>query len=491
MTNKSDFAPTGIKGLDYILCGGFPRNRVYLIQGDPGVGKTTLGLQFLRAGARQGEKGLYITLSESENELRSVAASHEWDLSGIEIYEHLIGEGDDAEDMTVFHPSEVELGETIQAIMAKVRQFRPQRLVIDALSEIRLLAQSSFRYRKQVLALKKFFSGEKITVLFLDERISESQDLQLQSVPHGVIELERYTPDYGAARRRMQIVKIRGLAFRDGFHDFAIRTGGLEVFPRLVAAEYPSEPPAGQISSGVGDLDAMLGGGVDRGSSTLIMGPAGAGKSGLATQYAAAAAERGEKALMFVFEEGIGTLFNRSRSLGIPLEEHCRSGAITLTQIDPAQLQPGEFAQKVRDAVEDGGVSVVVIDSINGYLNAVPEERFLLLHLHELLTYLGQHGVATILVFAQYGLIGTMHSAVDLSYLADSVVLLRYYESRGRLHKAISVVKKRGGEHETAIRELKMSGAGVSVGATLDNLHGVMTGVPQAAAFGGAVLGER
>lgn len=473
-------ASTGVEGLDHILLGGFPRNRVYLVQGDPGVGKTTLGLQFLLEGAREGEVGLYVTLSETKEELLAVAASHGWSLDSINIYEQLVGEESlEEEETTVFYPSEVELGETIKGILVEVDRLKPVRVVLDSLSEIRLLAQSTLRYRKQILALKQFFAQRKVTVLFLDDRTSEYQDMQLQSVPHGVLELERYTPLYGAARRRLQLVKVRGLNFRDGYHDFSIHTGGIVVYPRLVAAEHRRRVTQDRISSGITPLDAMLGGGIDRGTSTLIMGPAGSGKSALATQYAVAAARRGERAAMFIFEESLSSLFHRSTSINIDLDRYVQEGLITVHQVDPAQLQPGEFAHLVRHAVERDGINVLVIDSLNGYLNAVPEERFLLLHLHELLSYLGQHDVATVLVFAQHGLIGSnMVTSVDVSYLADCVLLLRYYEAQGRLHKAISVVKKRSGAHENSLREFVMSSSGISVGDRLEQYRGVLSGIP-------------
>ncbi len=475
----SEAAATGIEGLDHILLGGFPRNHVYLLQGDPGVGKTTLGLQFLLEGVRNGEKALYLTLSETRSELQAVARSHNWDPTGIDIYEQLVGEESlDEEDSTVFYPAEVELGQTIKALLNEVDRLKPSRVVLDSLSEIRLLAQSTLRYRKQILALKQFFANRNVTVLLLDDRTAEVNDLQLQSVPHGVVELERYTPMYGAARRRMQLVKVRGLNFRDGYHDFSIKTGGIVVYPRLVAAEHRRYVEQGPMPCGVDALDAMLGGGIDRGTSTLVMGPAGCGKSALSTQYAVGAANRGEQAAMFIFEESISSLFNRSASLGMPLREHAEAGRVKVRQVDPAQLQPGEFASLVRHAVEVEEARVIVIDSLNGYLNAVPEERFLLLHLHELLSYLGENGVATVLVFAQHGLVGTMHSTVDVSYLADSVILLRYFEARGKIRKAVSIVKKRGGLHDTSIRDFTMSAAGLSVGEPLSDLRGVLTGVP-------------
>jgi circadian clock protein KaiC len=474
-----NIASTGIAGLDHILLGGFPRNRVYLIQGDPGVGKTTLGLQFLLEGVRQGEQALYITLSESADELHAVAKSHGWDISKVAIYEQLVGEEAlREEDSTVFYPSEVELGETIRGMLVEVDRVKPKRVVIDSLSEIRLLAQSGLRYRKQILALKQFFAGRDATVLCLDDRTSEIQDIQLQSVPHGVLELERFTPLYGAARRRLQLVKVRGLNFRDGYHDFNIVTGGIVVYPRLVAAEHRAFVRKEQLSSGLERLDLMLGGGIDRGTSTVVMGPAGTGKSALATQYAIAAAQRGERAASFIFEESVSGVLHRAESLGMPMKKHLDEGTMMLRQVDPAQLQPGEFSHLVRHSVEVDNARVVVIDSLNGYLNAVPEERFLLLHLHELLSYLGQHGVATILVYAQHGLIGQMASTVDVSYLADCVVLLRYFEAEGRIHKAVSVVKKRSGEHESAIRSLMMSKEGLHIGDRLANYRGVLSGIP-------------
>ena len=480
MSASTNVAATGITGLDHILLGGFPRNRVYLVQGDPGVGKTTLGLQFLLEGIRQGETALYITLSESKEELEAVARSHNWTLEGLHIYEQLVGEEAlTEEETTVFYPAEIELGETIKGMLLEVNRLKPQRVVIDSLSEIRLLAQSGLRYRKQILALKQFFAGRKVTVLCLDDRTNDVSDLQLQSVPHGVVELERYTPLYGAARRRMQLVKVRGLRFRDGYHDFNIETGGLVVYPRLVAAEHRSSMHHQPIPSGLAPLDTMLGGGIERGASTVVMGPAGSGKSALASQYIVAAASRGEKAAMFLFEESRNGSINRARSLGMSLGEHVDNGIVQIRQVDPAELQPGEFAHLVREAVEDFGAKVIVIDSLNGYLNAVPEERFLLLHLHELLSYLSYHGVATILVFAQHGLLGSMQSVVDVSYLADCVILMRYFEARGRIHKAISVVKKRSGPHETAIRGLNMGPNGLEVGEPLETYHGVLTGIPR------------
>jgi circadian clock protein KaiC len=474
-------AGTGIAGLDGILGGGFPKDHVYLIQGDPGAGKTTLSLQFLLEGVRHGEKSLYVTLSETKKELSAVARSHGWSLDGIEIHEQLVREESlrEEEDTTIFHPSEIELGQTVARILEEVERVNPQRVVLDSLSEIRLLSQSTLRYRKQILALKEYFSNRGCTSLFLDDRTSEGNDLQLHSVPHGVLVLERRAPLYGSPRRRLEIVKLRGVEFRGGYHDFNIRRGGIELYPRLIAARDRGEGESAVLASGIDEVDALLGGGLETGSSTLIMGPAGAGKSTLATQYAIAAASRGEQAALFIFDESLRTLIKRSAAIGMGLTEHLESGRITAQQVDPAELAPGEFAHLVRLAVEEKGAKVIVIDSLNGYLNAMPEERFLTLHLHEMLTYLGDHGVATILVMAQHGLIGSnMISSVDVSYLADCVVLLRYYEAEGELHKAISVMKKRSGDHEKAIREFSMTAEGLTVGPPLKQFRGILSGIP-------------
>lgn len=472
---------TGIKGLDHVLGGGLPKDHVYLVQGDPGAGKTTLSLQFLLEGAEHGEKGLYLTLSETRRELEAVARSHGWSLEPIRIYEQLVTEHSltEDEDTTMFHPSEIELGQTIARILEEVERVQPQRVVLDSLSEIRLLSQSTLRYRKQILGLKQYFSNRGATVLFLDDRTSEGNDLQLHSVPHGVLILERRAPLYGAPRRRLEVVKLRGVNFSGGFHDFTIERGGIRVFPRLVAAEHRGHPEEGSLSSGIEEIDSLLGGGIELGASTLIMGPAGVGKSTLATQYAAAAANAGHHAALFVFDESRRSLFARSRAIGLDLQTYVESGSISVQQVDPAELAPGEFAHLVRESVEQRNAKVVVIDSLNGYLNAMPEERFLTLHLHELLTFLGDHGVATILVMAQHGLIGAnMVTSVDVSYLADCVVLLRYYESGGELHKAISVMKKRSGEHERAIRDYRMSKDGLAVGEPLTQFRGILSGIP-------------
>jgi len=472
---------TGIEGLDLILRGGLPRSHSYLLQGDPGAGKTTLSLQFLLEGGRLGETSLYVTLAETRRELEAVAQSHGWTLDSIQIHEQLVREEvlRDSGDTTIFHPSEVELGQTIGAILDAVDKVKPQRVVIDSLSEIRLLSQSAHLYRKQILALKQYFANRGVTVFFIDDRTGEENDLQLRSVPHGVIVLERRAPLYGAPRRRVEVVKLRGVQFTGGFHDFVIRPGGIIVYPRLIASHHGADFEAGIAGSGIAELDLLLGGGLELGSSTLLLGPAGVGKSTMAVQCAVTAAARGERAALFIFDESRRTLLKRADGLGMDLSGHVAAGRISIQQVDPAELAPGEFASLVRDAVEKQGAKVLVVDSLNGYLHAMPEERFLTLHLHELLSYLGEQGVATILVMAQYGLIGSnMVSAVDVSYLADCVVLFRYYELDGELHKVVSVMKKRGGNHERAIRELTMSDEGIKVGEPLRDLRGILSGIP-------------
>jgi circadian clock protein KaiC len=471
---------TGIDGLDQILNGGLPRDRVYLIQGDPGAGKTTLALQFLREGVRSGETALYITLSETEDELRQMAASHGWSLDGLTIFEPpilrkaLLRE----EENTLFHPSDVELGETMRSIFEEFERVRPTRVVIDSLSEIRLLSQSALRYRRQILALKQFFSGRHVTVVLLDDR-NASDDLQVQSVPSGVIQLQQLPPEYGSDRRRLRVVKVRGIAFAGGYHDFSILRGGLSVYPRLTAAEHREETQPDSISSGIAELDALLGGGIQRGTSTLITGAAGTGKSALACHFVHQAAEQGEPAAMFLFDERRDTLLARSSALGLRLERHLESGLIALQQVDPAELAPGEFVHRVREEVEERNARVILIDSLNGYLNSMPGDRFLLIQLHELLTYLGHRGVATILVSAGQGLFSTQpHEEIDVSYLADSVIVLRYFEAHGEVRKAIAVVKKRSGRHETSIRELRLGAGGIQLSEPLREFRGVLHGVP-------------
>lgn len=470
-------AETGIHGLDDILGGGLPRNRIYLLKGQPGTGKTTLALQFLLSGAERGEAGLYITLSETLEELEAVATSHAWSLDKVKVFE-LKARGSERDDYTMFHPAEVELGEAMKTLLAETAAAKPARIVFDSLSEIRLLAQQPLRYRREILNLKQHFAGKNCTVLLLDDHVAGSES-QLESLAHGVIALERSSPFYGKTRRRLEVVKLRGVSYHDGFHDFSIEQGGLRVFPRMVATRSPGTFERGTLLSQVPEFDELLGGGLDRGTGTLLIGPAGSGKSALATQFAVAAAARGEKAIIYTFDEGIMTAFARADSLGMPLRRFVDSGHIKIEQVDPAEMSPGEFMDAVRRAVEQDRARVVVIDSLTGYLNAVPEEHFLRSQLHELLTYLGQRGVVTILIATQHGLIGTaMSSPVDVSYLADTVILLRYFEAAGRVRNALSVVKKRGGKHERTIREFALRDTGVHIGAPLQDFHGVLTGVP-------------
>ena len=424
--------PTGIGGLDNILGGGLVADRIYLIDGDPGAGKTTLGLQFLIQGMRTGERGLYVTLSETNDELAEVARSHGWDLSGLDILELAPSEDALAADSenTLYHAWEIELGQTTRALLERVEARKPTRVVLDSLSEMRLLAQSPLRYRRQILALKQFFAGRHCTVLLLDDRTSDASDLHLQSIAHGVVALDRLSPEYGVMQRRLQVLKMRGRSFRAGYHDYLIARGGITVFPRLVSAEHIGEYPPGQLKSGVAQLDAVMDGGLDRGTSVLIMGPAGAGKSTFSAQYAYAAAERGDNVAFFVFEESRRLLLTRTAGLGIDLQKHVDNGHVFIRHVDPGEMTIGQLVHLIREQVEERGAKMVVIDSLNGYLNAMPEVRFLGLHLHELLSYLGQRGVTTLMVMAQHGLISdNMQTPVDTSYLADAVILLRYFEA--------------------------------------------------------------
>jgi circadian clock protein KaiC len=471
---------TGIAGLDDILCGGLDAERLYLVEGEPGTGKTTLALQFLLEGARRAERGLYVTLSESERELRLVAKRHGWSLDEISIFELVPPEAalDPEKELTLFHPAELELSETSKMIFDRVADVEPTRVVFDSLSEMRLLAQNSLRYRRQILALKHFFAGRRCTVLLLDDLSSSEQDLQLHSIAHGVITLQQTAVDYGAERRRMRVKKMRGIKFRGGYHDFIIATGGITIFPRLVAAEHHKAFIGDLATSGVAELDMLLGGGLERGTSVLLVGGAGVGKSSIAVTYAVGAARRGERVAMFAFDEGLGTLFARAAGLGVNMQEYVDQGVITVQQIDPAEMSPGEFTQLVRDEVEKRNVRVLLIDSLNGYLNAMPDERFLVLQVHELLSYLNQLGVLTIMVLAQHGLLGQMQTPIDLSYLSDSVIMLRYFEAAGRVRRALSVVKKRSGTHENAIREFQLTANGVKVGPPLTEFSGILTGTP-------------
>jgi len=484
MTGNGDdsIAATGIAGLDDILRGGLPANRVYLIQGDPGTGKTTLGLQFLLEGLRIGESGMYVSLSETRAEITGVARSHGWSLDGIKLFEmqEVAPQLSEEAENTLFEPSEVELREIMRRLLGEIEQSKANRVVFDSLSELRLLAQHPLRYRRQILMLKQFFAGRRCTVLFLDDRTATEDDRQLQSIAHGVILLEQHAADYGNDRRRLRAVKVRGLQPRGGYHELAIVKGGMRVFPRLLASEQLTKFDRTILPSGVPELDALLGGGVDRGTATLIIGPSGSGKSTLALRYALSAVERGEHVSMFIFDERIQTLHLRAIGLGLDLEGAVASGRLFLKQIDPAEMGPGEFVASVNAAALEDKTRVIVIDSVNGYLNAMPEERALALQLHELLTVLGQRGVSTFLLMAQHGILGpAMVSPIDVSYLADTVVLLRYFEAEGAMRKAISVLKKRSGTHEETIREYRVGApSGISVGRPLTGFRGIMTGVP-------------
>ena len=475
----STLASTGTKGLDDIIGGGLPRNRSYLIQGQPGSGKTTLAVQFLLEGLRAGEKSLYVTLSESREEIEGVADSHGWSLGDLAILElsaieELIG----VENVTtMLHPAEIDLKRTIDRVMVEIDRLRPHRIVIDSLAELRLLAQDPLRYRRQLLALKQNLSRRRATVLLLDDRASHGDDLQVQSIVHGVISLERMASAYGTVRRRAVVDKLRGVGYRTGYHDYVIERGGCVIFPRLIAAEHHASHDEAPMSSGVEALDAMLAGGIELGSNLLLLGPAGSGKSSIATCFIHAACQRGEKVVVWGFEETNTTLFQRATGLGMDIRPFVPTGLLSPRQVDPAVLSPGELAHSIRRDVEQYGVKLVVIDSLSGYLASMPAEEHLHLHLHELLTYLNQQGVVTIMTMAQHGLIGTVKSA-DVSYIADAVLMLRFFEAFGAIKKAISVIKKRTGGHEDTIREFSLAGGQVRVGEPLAKFQGVITGTP-------------
>jgi len=474
---------SGVDGLDDILCGGLPSDCFYLVQGDPGSGKTTLALQFLFEGLRQGERVLYITLSETKQELLKVARSHGWSLEKIPLLELSAIESllRPEAQTTVFHPSEMELSKVSQLILDEGKKHRPARVVFDSLSEFRLIAETPLRYRRQLLNLKQEFARYKSTVLLLDDKMDGSSlgsDPHVLSLTHGVVEMEQLSPDYGTSRRRLRVVKMRGVKFREGFHDYAIVSGGLKIFPRLIAAEHHTEFKREPVSSGIKELDQLFGGGPDRGTTTLILGPAGTGKSTLAMQYATQMAARGERSILFAFDETRGVMLSRAKALGLDLESHVESGTITVQQVDPAELSPGEFGRRIVGAVE-GGCKLVVIDSLNGYLNAMPGEKYLSNQLHELCSSLNQQGVITILILPQHGLVGANEAPVDLSYLSDSVMTLRYFEADGEVKQAVAVVKKRSGHHEKTIREFKLeSGKGIRIGPPLKEFQGVLSGVP-------------
>ena len=474
-------ALTGVPGLDDILNGGLAAGRVFLVEGSPGTGKTTTAVRFLMTGAEQGERGLYITLSETEEELRESSTSHGHDIGEqFEIYELVPPETllDEQQQQSLLYSSDLELGETTRKIFDAFERVKPQRVVIDSLSEIRLLAQSSLRYRRQILALKHYFAKAGATVLMLDDLTTDTHDKTVHSVAHGVIRLEELAPTYGAERRRLRVIKFRGRHYRGGYHDFIIEQGGVRVFPRLVSANQQTTFKRETLGTNSRELDSLLGGGIERGSSTLILGPAGTGKSLLALTFAAAALKRGERAALFIFDEELGLLFQRARGLGIDLQAMVDGGHLFVVQVDAAELSPGQFAQMVRDRVERHDVTTVLIDSLNGYQASMPEEQALILHMHELLQFLNRRGAATFLTVAQHGLVGDMKSPVDVTYLADTVILLRYFEALGRVLRAISVIKKRTGSHENTIREYRIGSDGISLGQPLENFQGVLRGVP-------------
>jgi circadian clock protein KaiC len=472
---------TGSEGLDNILGGGLDPNRMYLYEGSPGSGKTTIALQFLLEGRRQGERVLYVTLSETKRELELVAKRHGWSLEGIDVFELVTPEDslDPELELTVLHPAEMELSETTRQVFDRVTETNPTRVIFDSLSEMRLLAQSPLRYRRQVLALKHFFTTRRCTVILLDDQTSEAGDLQLHSISHGVVLLEQLAIDYGAERRRLRVIKMRGIQFRGGYHDFAIRKGGLQIYPRLIAAEHHTVFSGEVASSGNPNMDEMLGGGLERGTNALLIGPAGVGKSSLALSYAVAACERGEQVAFFIFDENIGTLLARGRALGLDIEPWMKRGLLHLQQVDPAELSPGEFTATVRHSVEVHGAKLVILDSLNGYLNAMPDGRFLILQMHELLTYLAQKGVISMMVLAQHGLVGPMDTPIDISYLSDAVIMLRYFEHTGVVRRALSVVKKRSSHHENTIREFRLGSSGIQVGEPLSHFSGIFSGTPE------------
>ena len=498
MTETTAAPPTkarlGIPGLDDLLGGGLTRGRSYLLAGSPGTGKTTIAAQFLMEGAAQGETGLYVTLAETEEELRASAASHGWTLDPlITVFELVPPDSllDPQQEQTLLYSSDLELGETTRAIFERMQRLRPARLVLDSLSEVRLLAQSSLRYRRQLLAMKHFFARFGTTVLLLDDLTTETLDKTVHSIAHGVIRLEELAPNYGAEQRRLRIVKYRGQRFRGGFHAFNIDTGGVRVFPRLVASEHRKSFRREMVGTGIGGLDLLFGGGLERGTATLIIGPAGTGKSLVCFQLISAAVRRGERAALFVFDEEMGLLFSRARAMGLDLEAMHDHDLVSITQVDAAEMSPGEFAQMVRDEAAMPGTTTVVIDSLNGYQASMQEERDLVLHMRELLQYLNRQGIVSVLTVAQHGLVGNMQSPVDVTYLADTVALLRYFEAFGRVRRAISIIKKRAGMHEDTIREFRISSAGISVGEPLSAFQGVLRGIPEYAGENAPLLDDR
>jgi circadian clock protein KaiC len=479
---QPDRIKTGVSGLDDILSGGLPVGQMYLLEGTPGTGKTTIAMQFIMAGIQADEAALYITLSESKLELESSARSHGWNPQHLSIEEFIPEEASlsPEQQYTVFHPSELELASTVQKLTQLIEERKPRRLVIDSLSELRLLAADTMRYRRQLLALKQFFAGRDTTVLLLDDRSAEGSDMQLQSIAHGVIRLDRIKQSYGVNRRHVEVLKMRGSKFREGFHDYTIETGGVCIYPRLVANEHDSNFPMERVRSGIDALDAMFGGGINRGSSTLLIGPTGAGKSTLAMQYAYTAAKRGDRAIVYAFDEVLRTAQERAEAFGLSVREEIAKGTLAMSQIDPAELSPGEFVWQIRRDVEEKDTRIVVIDSLNGLLNAMPGERDLTLQLHELVAFLNQKGVVTFIILTQHGLVGNMQTEIDVSYLSDTVVLLRYFEAEGEIRQVVSVLKQRVGRHERNLRQFRLDESKIEVGAPLKNFRGVLTGVPDA-----------
>jgi len=480
---------TGIPGLDDVLAGGLPRDRLYLVEGTPGTGKTTLALQFLLEGRRLGELGMYVTLSETKDELQSSAATHGWSLDGISVVE-LVPEASvgSEQEQTLLHPAEFELGETTGRILERIERERPARLILDSLSELRLLAQSPLRYRRQILALKHRFTSHGCTVLLLDDQTAEPRDLQLHSIAHGVIALEQSSSSYGSERRSVRVVKMRGVQFRGGYHDCEIEMGGLVVYPRLVAAEHQTGFSPVSVSTGIAQLDALLGGGLVPGTNTLVMGPTGTGKTSTCTRCVLAALERGEPAAIFMFDEEFGTFFARSAGLAMDLKPHLDAGGLQVRRIEPAELSPGEFVHYVRRAVEIDGARTILIDSLNGYFHAMPNERYLMLQMHELLSYLSQHGVVTLVILGQHGLVGDVRSDVDLSYLSDTIILMRFFEAAGAVRRGLSVVKTRTSDHEPTIREFSLGSNGLQIGAVLRDFDGVLRGTPIYRGGAGALM---
>jgi circadian clock protein KaiC len=474
---------TGVAGLDDILHGGLPLGHVYLMEGDPGSGKTTLGLQFLLAGIANKEPALYVTLAESREELQAVADSHDFDISKMEIFEVQPPELDQkgSDQYTVFHPSEVELVDVMQSILTKLEQVKAGRIVFDSMSEIRMLARDPLRYRRQILSLKQFFVGRDCTVLLLDDRTGDRSDTQLQSICHGAIRMEALPREFGPHRRQIQVLKLRASQFRGGAHDYEIEHGGLQIFPRLISAEHrPANIDRSELASGIAELDKLFAGGISRGSTSLFMGPAGSGKSTLATKFMCSAADRGERCLMFTCDETVESVLARSRGLGIPLEQHCKKKTVQIEALHAADLSPGEFIAQIRSDVEERDCRVLIIDSLNGLLNAMQGEYAMMVQLHELLSYLSHMGVTTFMVMAQIGVLGAqMGSPIDVSYLADNVLLFRYFESQGGVRQAISVLKRRSGPHERSIRELRLSPNKIEVGEPLRQFEGILTGVPR------------